>query len=531
MKFTSLDIERFGLWTELHLSKLEGGLNVFYGPNEAGKTTLMDFVRSILYGLHEERLRYVFPFGSNRNREKRKKEQTFISGGSIDVTCPDGHFTIKRLFDPNDPQIGTDHTLSITHHAQDSAIIHQESAVLRTILSGIDEPTFNNVFTFGLDELRKLGTLDDTAAAEMLFRLSIGLDRISLIEVLRSLNKSRTELLDPAGSPHGLLNQMVAQRHKLTEELGQSRRQIWEYTRILTEQRKLDRIIGQINDELKSLRYDQRINEIAIHAGSIWDRRDAVRTQITEMGTPPQVPEEALIELEDIEASIQKRKEQFAGLKKQYLDDQAKIKAVPVNETLWKLTPRIEIILEEEARIVEIDQQITQLENEATALENELREYEQHLRYGRRKTGNHDHHSAQTTPVSATAASTYTAPQLASSNKSAVPSSLSQRSAQTTREMQYQPAPEPVRNLSEFRVYARHVKKTQRNYHRSKQYYEELKERAKVLGEKLTSEMSKLETNDLHETLERCNERVNQLRKRQSIAQRTDEMSRVRKDL
>ncbi|MCL2305031.1 MAG: AAA family ATPase [Planctomycetaceae bacterium] len=532
MKFTSLDIERFGLWTELHLSKLEGGLNVFYGPNEAGKTTLMDFVRSILYGLHEERLRYVFPFGGDReqNKGKRKKTQTFISGGSIDVMSPDGHFTIKRLFDPNDPQIGTDHTLSITHHGQGSTATHQENAALRTILSGIDEPTFNNVFTFGLDELRKLGTLDDTAAAEMLFRLSIGLDRISLIEVLRSLNKSRTQLLDPAESQQGSLHQMVAQHHKLTEELGQSRRQIWEYTRILTEQRKLDRIIGQINDELKSLRYDQRINEIAIHAGPIWDRRDTVRTQIAEMGTPIRVPEEALLELTEIEESIQKRKTQFSDLKKQYLDYQTKIKAVPVNETLWKLTPRIEIILEEETRIVEIDQQITQLENEATALENELRECEQHLRYGRRKTGNQDYRPPQTVQSSASA-STYTAPQSSSSNKSISSPALHQRAAQTMRDMQYQPAPEPIRNLNEFRVYSRHVKKTQRNFHRSKQIYEELKERTRVLGEKLASEMSKLETTDLHETLERNSDRVNQLRKRQSIAQRIDEMSRVRKDL
>ncbi len=539
MIFSSLDIERFGLWTGLHLSKLEGGLNVFYGPNEAGKTTLMDFVRSVLYGLHEERLRYVFPFGADgeRNKEKRKKERSLISGGSIDVSCPDGHFTIKRMFDPNDLQIGTDHTLSITLHGQDSTTVHQENAVLRTILSGIDEPTFNNVFTFGLDELRKLGTLDDTAAAEMLFRLSIGLDRISLVDVLRSLSKSRTELLDPAGSHKGLLDQMVVQRQKLHDELGQSRKQIWEYTRILTEQRKLDRIIGQINDELKSLRYDQRINEIAIHAAPIWDRRDAVRTQIADMGTPTNVPEEALLELEEIEESIQKRKNQFADLKKQYYDYKTKIKAVPVNETLWKLAPRIEIILEEEERIVELDQQITELENEATTLENELREHEQHLRYGRRKSGapvaDIDYHPTQTssTPASATA-STYTAPQL-SGTQTAPKNSAggAPRAAQTTRELQYQPAPEPVRNLSEFRVHSRHVKKSKRNYSRSRHHYEELKERAKVLGEKLSTEMSKLETNDLNEALERCHDRVNHLRKRQGISQRIEEMSRVRKDL
>ena len=60
MRITSLRIERFGVWENLNLPKISRGLNVFFGPNEAGKTTLMQFIRTCLYGGgDEDRARYI----------------------------------------------------------------------------------------------------------------------------------------------------------------------------------------------------------------------------------------------------------------------------------------------------------------------------------------------------------------------------------------------------------------------------------------------------------------------------------------
>ena len=62
MKITGLKIDGFGVWSGLALDELSPELNVFYGPNETGKTTLMQFVRSLLYGFSpERRARYVPP--------------------------------------------------------------------------------------------------------------------------------------------------------------------------------------------------------------------------------------------------------------------------------------------------------------------------------------------------------------------------------------------------------------------------------------------------------------------------------------
>src|SRR5215831_5603694 len=50
MKIENIHIEGFGIWNDATWGPLQPGLNVFHGPNETGKSTLMAMVRSILFG-------------------------------------------------------------------------------------------------------------------------------------------------------------------------------------------------------------------------------------------------------------------------------------------------------------------------------------------------------------------------------------------------------------------------------------------------------------------------------------------------
>ena len=68
MKITDINIDRFGVWRDLSLPLNESGVTVFYGPNEAGKSTLMRFVRGTLYGFNPEGKR-ITRNGSEHGRE------------------------------------------------------------------------------------------------------------------------------------------------------------------------------------------------------------------------------------------------------------------------------------------------------------------------------------------------------------------------------------------------------------------------------------------------------------------------------
>ena len=70
MRITDLEVEGFGVWSGLRIEKLGEALNVLYGPNEAGKTTLLQFLRSMFYGFSPPRRRYLPPVhGGPRRRD------------------------------------------------------------------------------------------------------------------------------------------------------------------------------------------------------------------------------------------------------------------------------------------------------------------------------------------------------------------------------------------------------------------------------------------------------------------------------
>ena len=85
MRITSLEVDGFGVWSGLKLDEFSDGLNVFYGPNEAGKTTLMQFIRSVLYGFSPERRRYFPPVRGGR------------PGGSLWLAGPEGQFEVTPI--------------------------------------------------------------------------------------------------------------------------------------------------------------------------------------------------------------------------------------------------------------------------------------------------------------------------------------------------------------------------------------------------------------------------------------------------
>ena len=88
MRITALKVDGFGVWSDLDLDDLSDQLNVFYGPNEAGKTTLMQFVRSVLYGFSPERRgRYLPPLRAGR------------PGGTIHAVAGEAAYAVSRHAD------------------------------------------------------------------------------------------------------------------------------------------------------------------------------------------------------------------------------------------------------------------------------------------------------------------------------------------------------------------------------------------------------------------------------------------------
>ena len=137
MKIRGWFIDGFGIFRDYEVRGLSGGLTVLYGPNEAGKTTLLQFMRSVLYGFSPERRRYLPPVHGGK------------PGGSLWVTGPGGECVITR-HQSLDAARGEELLVFTPDGAR-----HAEP-LLKTLLCNVDESVFNNVFAVGLRELQEL---------------------------------------------------------------------------------------------------------------------------------------------------------------------------------------------------------------------------------------------------------------------------------------------------------------------------------------------------------------------------------------
>lgn len=356
MNITGLGIDGYGIWSGLRLEGLSDGLNVLFGPNEAGKTTLLQFIRSVLYGFSPARRRYFPPLRGGR------------PGGSVDLAGPNGRFRLKRHDQISDDG-GNHELLALT--AADGT--RQGEHLIKVLLSEVDEAVYNNVFAVGLREMQELGTLGDTEAAELLYRLTAGLDRVSLVEVIRELETSRNRILDPAGGPSQVV-QLLDARERLRaeiEELGTLTRR---YGRLATEQDGLQREVTRLEEENNQLESQARVIELAITLRDRWCRGAALDDQLAALGpsATATMPDGAVERLDALNARLQKHQQRAEEARRQREQLRAEAAGLGLSEALCRQAARIESLQEQQPWIATLRDQIGKLETEIAELHSGL---------------------------------------------------------------------------------------------------------------------------------------------------------------
>ncbi|MDR1141843.1 MAG: hypothetical protein LBL62_09135, partial [Planctomycetaceae bacterium] len=245
------------------------------------------------------------------------------------------------------------------------------------------------------------------------------------------------------------------------------------------------------------------------------------------------VTDQVITQLDEIGKQLEQRRLTYSKLKEEYQKTQDTLNAQPINETLEKLAPRLEVLLEEEKRIVEIDTQITNLESEITALEARILDEETQIKRGRRSLPIPSQHNATKTENNAT--ENRITPEHASFNTGgaviSVPTTLP--SIPVTAKG-YRPNTGDSIDavlLDGYRVPAKAVNRARRRLFRVKEQHTELLGRSKILNEKVKTELARREVKELPEAVEKASETLSHLKRRQSIGQRLAEMTMHHKEL
>ncbi len=354
MKVRDIQIDGFGVWSGLSVDSLPDGMTVFYGPNEAGKTTLMQFLRTMLYGFTaERRQRYLPPVFPGK------------PGGAMRVSGPGGGYEIARRATLNDPSIVGQLTVT------SSDGVTQGQHRLTSLLGSVDESIFTNVFAIGLRELQELSTLDDTAAADELYKLSSGLDRVSLVDVMRQLKTARGQIVSTAADV-GQMSTMLAKREKLRDELEQHTARGRRWGELAAHRKNQQTEIEELRQRSEQWELEARAVETALQVREPWVQRDNIRNRLKALNARVDLPENAIDKLREIQEQIEDKRRQIQTVKEERKQIRQRAGEMPVSKGILSLAGKIEAAGEQGPWIISLQKQIQRLESDYQQTQEQL---------------------------------------------------------------------------------------------------------------------------------------------------------------
>ena len=234
MKIERIRIDGFGRFDRFE-ETIAPGLNVIFGPNEAGKSTLLSFIRAMLFG---------FP---RRSEPSRYEPERGPFGGEILLSTRSGPLWIRRT----GSRRRFEGELSLRGQNGERAAASR----LMEALSGISRQLFFQVFAFGLDELTTFDELaQEGSVAEALFAAGMrGARRLPF--ALEALRRSSESIFTPRGRRE--LTSVLSELEMAQEQLRSIGDRPAQYFQALQEQSGIEREREAAEAEARRLSRDR----------------------------------------------------------------------------------------------------------------------------------------------------------------------------------------------------------------------------------------------------------------------------------
>lgn len=228
MKLIELHIYGYGKFEDYRI-KSEGQLQIFYGENEAGKSTIMSFIHSILFGFPAKQ--------SAEIRYEPKKNPKY--GGKIKAFFPDrGVAVIERV----KGKASGDVTVSL----EDGTIGGEE--LLKDLLKRMDKSIFQAIFSFNVHGLQNIHAMKGDELGRYLFSAgTLGTDKLFNTENV--LLREMEQRFKPSGK-RPLLNEKLKELKEVQTSLKNAEQQNEKYSELISTKHGLNSKIAQLQIEI-----------------------------------------------------------------------------------------------------------------------------------------------------------------------------------------------------------------------------------------------------------------------------------------
>ena len=272
MRITGLHVDGFGALCDLRIDDLSPGLVIVSGPNEAGKSTLLDFVTAMLFGFPARRdnPRFHQPVRGGRHGGRL----TLAEGRGEQAVGREQKWQIERYASPRK---------ELRIRLPDGGVASEED--LRRALGGADEALFRAVFGIDLTDLATAEPLARDDVRELLFSASILGQRRSAARAMTNLHKQRLELARLRQND-ARANRLLAELDDVRRDLAHAGREAGCYPAREADVRQLERAVSEAREDAD--RSDRRMRELDLLV-RLWDvleRRRAAERRLSGLEHP-----------------------------------------------------------------------------------------------------------------------------------------------------------------------------------------------------------------------------------------------------
>jgi uncharacterized protein YhaN len=260
MRIGGWHIEGFGIFNDFEVS-LSEGLTVFLGPNEAGKSTLLGFLRAALFGFPSRRSRapQYPPLRGGRH------------GGRLILCGPQGEVIVERV-------VARKNGLRLNgREGMDED--------LRMLLGGADENVFCSVFAFSLLEMQSFEWLRSDQIRERIFSAGIAGAGASARKVIETLEAEASAILRPRGASR--VKDLADQMEQVGVKLKLAQAEAERYVALVRACEKWSEESAALSAQEAELRSQQREIETRLE---LWSAGERARLELAGLDTIDEFP-------------------------------------------------------------------------------------------------------------------------------------------------------------------------------------------------------------------------------------------------
>ena len=227
MKLVDVQVDGYNILHNLKLGEKEfsGRVTLITGLNETGKSTLLAFIRAVLFGFGLKGEPDAEPLRGGR------------PGGQLSFANQAGEiYQVRRSAPPKRGKV------TVTGPRGERG---DEGLLKEKVLHGVSYRVYKNVFAFGMDELRRLDDLTGDEVSAHIYGAGTGVPAARLTAAAKALQEGMAALFKPGGHRPGI--------NRVLKQLTERESTIKRLQQLPDEYEKLQRQLRELEEQRNKL--------------------------------------------------------------------------------------------------------------------------------------------------------------------------------------------------------------------------------------------------------------------------------------